>query len=244
EEVERCQKWSNNITQQIDLAFNIFFMVYFFIRFIAASDKLWFMLEMYSFVDYFTIPPSFVSIYLDRTWIGLRFLRALRLMTVPDILQYLNILKTSSSIRLAQLVSIFISVWLTAAGIIHLLENSGDPLEFENPQQLSYWTCVYFLIVTMSTVGYGDVYCQTVLGRTFLVFFLLVGLAIFASSIPEIIELVGTRSKYGGEYKREHGKRRCLPAGSLRLPSSQETGANMVGNTSGNVDGGTRMLMQ
>ncbi|XP_041970376.1 calcium-activated potassium channel slowpoke isoform X27 [Aricia agestis] len=176
EEVERCQKWSDNITQQIDLAFNIFFMVYFFIRFIAASDKLWFMLEMYSFVDYFTIPPSFVSIYLDRTWIGLRFLRALRLMTVPDILQYLNILKTSSSIRLAQLVSIFISVWLTAAGIIHLLENSGDPLEFNNAQSLSYWTCVYFLIVTMSTVGYGDVFCHTVLGRTFLVFFLLVGL--------------------------------------------------------------------
>lgn len=144
---------------------------------------------------------------------GLRFLRALRLMTVPDILQYLNVLKTSSSIRLAQLVSIFISVWLTAAGIIHLvcwtqildclradltlatiihstfrslylplilshlqLENSGDPLNFENSQPLSYWTCVYFLIVTMSTVGYGDVYCETVLGRTFLVFFLLVGL--------------------------------------------------------------------
>ena len=88
-------------------------------QFIAASDKFWFMLELYSFVDYFTIPPSFVSIYLDRTWIGrrknerlllilwaklfflsgLRFLRALRLMTVPDILQYLNILKTSTSIR-------------------------------------------------------------------------------------------------------------------------------------------------
>uniref|UniRef100_A0A1A9UQ58 BK channel n=1 Tax=Glossina austeni TaxID=7395 RepID=A0A1A9UQ58_GLOAU len=135
------------------------------ILFIAASDKLWFMLEMYSFVDYFTIPPSFVSIYLDRTWI--------------DILQYLNVLKTSSSIRLAQLVSIFISVWLTAAGIIHLLENSGDPLDFNNAHRLSYWTCVYFLIVTMSTVGYGDVYCETVLGRTFLVFFLLVGLPTF-----------------------------------------------------------------
>ena len=32
EKVERCQKWSDNTTQQIDLAFNIFFMVYFFIR--------------------------------------------------------------------------------------------------------------------------------------------------------------------------------------------------------------------
>uniref|UniRef100_A0AAR5NZZ7 BK channel n=1 Tax=Dendroctonus ponderosae TaxID=77166 RepID=A0AAR5NZZ7_DENPD len=219
EGVEHCEEWSKNITQQIDLAFNIFFMVYFFIRLIAASDKLWFMLEMYSFVDYFTIPPSFVSIYLDRTWIGLRFLRALRLMTVPDILQYLNILKTSSSIRLAQLVSIFISVWLTAAGIIHLLENSGDPLDFDNPHPLPYWTCVYFLIVTMSTVGYGDVFCHTVLGRTFLVFFLLVGLAIFASSIPEIIDLVGTRSKYGGEYKREHGKRHIVVCGHITYES-------------------------
>ncbi|XP_042209866.1 calcium-activated potassium channel slowpoke-like isoform X7 [Homarus americanus] len=194
-------------------------MVYFFIRFIAASDKLWFMLEMYSFVDYFTIPPSFVSIYLDRTWIGLRFLRALRLMSVPDILQYLNVLKTSSSIRLAQLCSIFIAVWLTGAGIIHLLENSGDPLEFENAQPLSYWTCVYFLIVTMSTVGYGDVYCHTVFGRTFLVFFLLVGLALFASSIPEIIELAGNRSKYSGEYKREHGKRHIVVCGHITYES-------------------------
>ncbi|KAM7360448.1 calcium-activated potassium channel slo isoform 38-T41 [Cochliomyia hominivorax] len=219
EEVERCQPWSTNITQQIDLAFNIFFMVYFFIRFIAASDKLWFMLEMYSFVDYFTIPPSFVSIYLDRTWIGLRFLRALRLMTVPDILQYLNVLKTSSSIRLAQLVSIFISVWLTAAGIIHLLENSGDPLDFNNAHRLSYWTCVYFLIVTMSTVGYGDVYCETVLGRTFLVFFLLVGLAIFASCIPEIIDLIGTRAKYGGTLKNEKGRRHIVVCGHITYES-------------------------
>uniref|UniRef100_A0A8D8UEH2 BK channel n=1 Tax=Cacopsylla melanoneura TaxID=428564 RepID=A0A8D8UEH2_9HEMI len=219
DKVEGCQKWSDNVTQQIDLAFNIFFMVYYFIRFIAASDKLWFMLEMYSFVDYFTIPPSFVSIYLDRTWIGLRFLRALRLMTVPDILQYLNILKTSSSIRLAQLVSIFISVWLTAAGIIHLLENSGDPFEFKNPQHLSYWTCVYFLIVTMSTVGYGDVYCQTILGRTFLVFFLLVGLAIFASCIPEIIDLIGTRPKYGGTLKNERGRRHIVVCGHITYES-------------------------
>eukprot|EP00095_Tigriopus_kingsejongensis_P012697 maker-scaffold22_size673200-snap-gene-5.41 protein:Tk12697 transcript:maker-scaffold22_size673200-snap-gene-5.41-mRNA-1 annotation:"large conductance calcium-activated potassium channel splice variant l37" len=176
EGVEKCTPWNVNTTQQIDLAFNIFFMVYFFIRFIAASDKFWFMLEVYSFVDYFTIPPSFVSIYLDRTWIGLRFLRALRLMTVPDILQYLNILKTSTSIRLAQLISIFISVWLTAAGIIHLLENSGDAPDFSDVHVLDYWECVYFLMVTMSTVGYGDIVCTTSIGRVFQILFLGVGL--------------------------------------------------------------------
>ena len=56
------------------------------------------------------------------------------------------------------------------------LENSGDPPYFNNAQILSYWNCVYFLMVTMSTVGYGDIACVTALGRGFQVLFLLVGL--------------------------------------------------------------------
>ncbi|KAK5980149.1 Calcium-activated potassium channel slowpoke, partial [Trichostrongylus colubriformis] len=85
---------------------------------------------------------------------GFRFLRALRLMTVPDILQYLNILKTSSSIRLTQLVTIFVSVCLTGAGGVHLFENSGDFFKgFINPHRITYADCVYFLLVTMSTVA-------------------------------------------------------------------------------------------
>lgn len=57
------------------------------------------------------------------------------------------------------------------------VENSGDPWEnFQNSQSLSYWECVYLLMVTMSTVGYGDVYAKTTLGRLFMVFFILGGL--------------------------------------------------------------------
>ncbi|KAK2098415.1 hypothetical protein P7K49_023866 [Saguinus oedipus] len=52
----------------------------------------------------------------------------------------------------------------------------------------------------MSTVGYGDVYAKTTLGRLFMVFFILGGLAMFASYVPEIIELIGNRKKYGGSY--------------------------------------------
>merc|ERR1719180_340924 len=206
EGVEHCIPYYKNTSQQVDLAFNVGFMVYFLIRFVAATDKLHFMFEIGSFVDYFTIPPMFVSIFLDRTWIGLRFLRVLRLMSIPDILQYLNVLKLSTSIRLTQLIAMFISVWLAAAGIVHLLENSGDPPDFDNGQILTYWDCVYFLMVTMSTVGYGDIYCMTTLGRAFQVLFLTVGLALFASAIPEIIELLGQRSKYGGAFKNERGR--------------------------------------
>lgn len=179
EQVESCEKWSQSTNQQVDLAFNIFFMIYFFIRLVAAPDKLWFLVEIYSFVDYFTIPPSFVAIYLNRNWLGLRFTRVLRMMSIPDVLQYLNILKTSNSIRLSQLLSTLMSVWFTGAGFVHLVENSGDPFfNFRNAQQLTYWECVYFTLVTMSTVGYGDIACKTVFGRLFMVFFILVALVI------------------------------------------------------------------
>jgi len=40
------------------------------VQFIAASEKLIFLVELYSLVDYFTIPPSFVAVYLNRNWLG------------------------------------------------------------------------------------------------------------------------------------------------------------------------------
>ncbi|XP_057704838.1 calcium-activated potassium channel subunit alpha-1a isoform X17 [Corythoichthys intestinalis] len=218
--IESCQNFYQDFTLQIDMAFNVFFLLYFGLRFIAANDKLWFWLEVNSVVDFFTVPPVFVSVYLNRSWLGLRFLRALRLIQFSEILQFLNILKTSNSIKLVNLCSIFISTWLTAAGFIHLVENSGDPWEnFQNSQTLSYWECVYLLMVTMSTVGYGDVYAKTTLGRLFMVFFILGGLAMFASYVPEIIELIGNRKKYGGSYSAVNGRKHIVVCGHITLES-------------------------
>ncbi|XP_073723341.1 calcium-activated potassium channel subunit alpha-1a isoform X3 [Misgurnus anguillicaudatus] len=218
--IESCHEFDKNITLQIDMAFNVFFLLYFGLRFIAANDKLWFWLEVNSVVDFFTVPPVFVSVYLNRSWLGLRFLRALRLIQFSEILQFLNILKTSNSIKLVNLCSIFISTWLTAAGFIHLVENSGDPWEnFKNSQALSYWECVYLLMVTMSTVGYGDVCAKTTLGRLFMVFFILGGLAMFASYVPEIIELIGNRKKYGGSYSAVNGRKHIVVCGHITLES-------------------------
>ncbi|XP_034716668.1 calcium-activated potassium channel subunit alpha-1 isoform X9 [Etheostoma cragini] len=220
DDIESCQNFYKDFTLQIDMAFNVFFLLYFGLRFIAANDKLWFWLEVNSVVDFFTVPPVFVSVYLNRSWLGLRFLRALRLIQFSEILQFLNILKTSNSIKLVNLCSIFISTWLTAAGFIHLVENSGDPWEnFQNSQALSYWECVYLLMVTMSTVGYGDVYAKTTLGRLFMVFFILGGLAMFARYVPEIAALILNRKKYGGSYNSTRGRKHIVVCGHITLES-------------------------
>ncbi|XP_076799538.1 calcium-activated potassium channel subunit alpha-1-like isoform X3 [Clavelina lepadiformis] len=220
EEIETCKHFFTDTTLQIDLAFNIFFLLYFGLRFIAANDKLLFWLEINSIVDFFTVPPVFVSVYQGRTWLGLRFLRALRLLQFSEILQFVNILKTSNSIKLVNLISIFISIWLTGAGFIHLVENTGDPwLGYTNPQNITYWESVYLLMVTMSTVGYGDILAKTTLGRFFMVFFIFGGLAMFASYVPEIIELIGTRKKYGGAYTSVSGRKHIVVCGHITLES-------------------------
>uniref|UniRef100_A0A8C2IA04 Calcium-activated potassium channel subunit alpha-1 n=1 Tax=Cyprinus carpio TaxID=7962 RepID=A0A8C2IA04_CYPCA len=210
--IESCQQFDKDYTLQIDMAFNVFFLLYFGLRFIAANDKLWFWLEVNSVVDFFTVPPVFVSVYLNRSWLGLRFLRALRLIQFSEILQFLNILKTSClDSHSDEILSLL---------VCFQVENSGDPWEnFQNSQPLSYWECVYLLMVTMSTVGYGDVCAKTTLGRLFMVFFILGGLAMFASYVPEIIELIGNRKKYGGSYSAVNGRKHIVVCGHITLES-------------------------
>ncbi len=48
----------------------MFIFLFIFFQFIAANDKLWFWLEVNSVVDFFTVPPVFVSVYLNRSWLG------------------------------------------------------------------------------------------------------------------------------------------------------------------------------
>uniref|UniRef100_A0A8C2AW15 Calcium-activated potassium channel subunit alpha-1 n=1 Tax=Cyprinus carpio TaxID=7962 RepID=A0A8C2AW15_CYPCA len=187
--IESCQQFDKDYTLQIDMAFNVFFLLYFGLRFIAANDKLWFWLEVNSVVDFFTVPPVFVSVYLNRSWLGLRFLRALRLIQFSEILQFLNILKTSNSIKLVNLCSIFISTWLTAAGFIHLVSHSI----------LTLTVCILKLLLS----------CVSCLLLQ----------AMFASYVPEIIELIGNRKKYGGSYSAVNGRKHIVVCGHITLES-------------------------
>merc|ERR1719357_2138487 len=74
-------------------------------------------------------------------------------------------------------------------------------------------------MVTMSTVGYGDITCMTEVGRVFQLMFLAVGLMLFAGVLPEILELLGQRSKWMGSYSGVKGKRHIVVCGNITFES-------------------------
>ena len=69
--IEGCVKDREQKLLHCETAINICFLIHFGIRFLAASDKLWFWLEMNSIVDFCTVPPVFVGIYLNRHYLGI-----------------------------------------------------------------------------------------------------------------------------------------------------------------------------
>ncbi len=108
--------------------------------------------------------------------------------------------------------------------MIYLLENTGDPfgaLPYANAVSLTYGDCLYFTIVTMSTVGYGDITPKTALGKVFSSFFILFALAAFASCIPELVEMFLATSKYSGTYTARPGRRHVVVCGDVTTESVQ-----------------------
>nr|CAH8862930.1 unnamed protein product [Trichobilharzia regenti] len=220
-EIEKCGHKGRRL-RLLDFAMNIFFLLHFIVRLIASSDALVFWIEWYSILDYLTVPPTLVGFFIKRTWIGFRFVRIFRLCNLPEVLNNLNVIKSASSLRMCQLCTLFISIWFAGAGCFHLFENTGNLFGssvYNVSQPLAYTASLYFTIVTMSTVGYGDIVPQTYLGRAFISLFILFALATFASAIPEIVDMFFNVSKYSGVYKKREGKSHIVVCGDITTDS-------------------------
>lgn len=161
--------------------FEVFSVVVFSIEYLArvwssidleeAKDKnpvrgrLRYMLTPIALVDLIAILPFYLSLYMA---IDLRFLRVLRLLRLFKLTRYspalgalLDVIQKEADALLSALVVLLMMLVISAGGI-YLLENELQPETFGSMPDSMWWA-----IVTLTTVGYGDVIPITTMGKMF-----------------------------------------------------------------------------
>jgi voltage-gated potassium channel len=130
-------------------------------------------------IDFLAILPFYLALGVDLR--SLRALRFLRLFRIFKLMRYNRALAHfSRAINRAKeeiLLFLFLTlilIYFSAVGIYYF-ENTAQPEHFS-----SIFDSLWWAIITLTTVGYGDVYPITVGGKVFTFFILMIGLGIVA----------------------------------------------------------------
>ncbi len=140
--------------------------------------RLKYMLSPMALIDLVAIAPFYLSLYMA---IDLRFLRVLRMLRLFKLTRYspalgalLDVIQKESETLIAAILVLLIMLVISASGI-YLLENDVQPEAFSSIPDAMWWA-----IVTLTTVGYGDVAPITPLGKLFGGFIGLIGVGMVA----------------------------------------------------------------
>jgi voltage-gated potassium channel len=148
-----------------------------------------FMTSFSGLLDLVAILPFMLELLLSN-FIDLRFLRIIRMTRLFKLGRYssasdtmFEVIKKETPVLMASSFVMGLLVFIMAA-FGYLLERDAQPDKFENIPQSIYWA-----VVTLASVGYGDISPVTPAGRLVTVVLVLVGIGIFA--IPAAIMASG-----------------------------------------------------
>ncbi|VDL37045.1 unnamed protein product [Hymenolepis diminuta] len=141
-------------------------------------------------------------------------MRALNIFNFGEVLNYLGILSSNRVIETVDVFFTMFAMWMLASGLIHLIIHVGDFWKEDHKADTwSYLICCYFLLVTMSTVGFGDFHPETTIGRLYICIFIPVAIGIFAVFVPEILSKVSARSEQSDSYQTLVGHQHVVVCG-------------------------------
>lgn len=165
----------------IEWGLTILFTLEYLLRIISLRKPLSYVLSFYGIIDLLSIIPTFLGLFVTGTH-SLTVIRSLRLLRVFRILKlgkYLNdaqqlvtALKNSRSKITVFLGAIFTSVIILGT-IMYLVEDEASG--FTSIPRSIYWA-----IVTLTTVGYGDIYPASDLGQFIAAIVMILGYAVIA----------------------------------------------------------------
>ena len=151
----------------------------------AVSGRLKMAKSTSSIIDLLAIAPFFLEVFLHHL-IDLRFMRVFRLLRLLKLSRYTGATQSLSKVIAREwpvmAASTFIMLLLVVmtASLGFLFEHEAQPDKFENIPQAIYWA-----VITLASVGYGDISPITPAGRAMTIVLSLIGIGIFA--IPAAI---------------------------------------------------------
>ncbi|TYO98120.1 voltage-gated potassium channel [Geothermobacter ehrlichii] len=165
----------------LEWAFTLMFTLEYLLRLFCIGRPLRYALSFYGVVDLLSIVPTYLSLLLpgSQYLLTIRVLRILRIFRVMKLVQYVG--EAEHLVRALRASGKKITVFLFAIGslviifgsLIYLIE--GEKAGFGN-----LFEACYYAIVTLSTVGYGDLTPQTPLGKAISALIMILGYSIIA----------------------------------------------------------------
>lgn len=170
-----------DLFHDIEWAFTLLFTAEYLLRIWIANNRRAYLFSVYGIIDLLSILPTYLALLMPQTapLLIIRLLRVLRVFRVLRLFAYLNEAnQVAGALRQsARQIFVFFAMVVTTMVIfgclLYVIE--GPDNGFDNIPVSIYWA-----IVTITTVGYGDVVPVTPLGRLISAMGMLVGYAIIA----------------------------------------------------------------
>lgn len=181
----------------LEWIFTIVFTLEYFLRLISIGRPLQYAMSFYGIIDLMAIVPTYLSIFIpgSQYLLVIRILRVLRIFRVLKLAKFLN----QSQILVSALkasrrkIIVFIFAVLT---LVVIFGSLMYVIEGEENGFISIPRSIYWAIVTLTTVGYGDISPQTGLGQTLAAIIMIMGYGIIAVPTGIVsVELAQAQSK-------------------------------------------------
>ena len=179
ETLPNLSKTSSRILDIIEATTVFLFSIEYICRILVADNKLKFIFSFYGLVDLLAILPFYIASGIDLR--SIRIVRLFRLFRIFKAFRYNQaILRLKQAILdvkeelILFLVVAGLLLYVSAVGIYYC-EHQAQPEQFKSIFHSLWWS-----VVTLTTIGYGDMYPITVAGKIFASIVSLIGIGVIA----------------------------------------------------------------
>jgi len=161
--------------------FTILFTIEYLARIVSIRRPLYYITSFYGIIDLISVIPTYLALFFTggQYLLVIRALRLLRIFRILKLTRYMGEASTlmtalnASRHKITVFLGAVFAIVVIMGTIMYLIE--GGENGFTSIPRSIYWA-----IVTLTTVGYGDIAPQTILGQTLASVIMIMGYAIIA----------------------------------------------------------------